>query len=546
MNDPGQAPAIDLSAGMVGQAHNQTMQAQSQAQVTPQAQPQTGGIDLSAGMVQPQQSDQSNFTAGGVATGAGKEALDTAKGMATTVFPGQGNLVGELEAMPAVFRAYEQARQSGKGIMDAVSAANDEAKRQDDARNVIKQRAAEFATKPDEATGRLLTDAVMVLLGKKFGGPKAAGEEGAAEGAVAGKTADVAAENAARTITKELHPPLQEMNNTLDAVKHELGNIHDFATENKMPLNTHVDLARAADAAASEARGVYEEKLLNPVKDETVSTAGANYRGKAIGENQNNATLGDIDSRISTINKELRGAYSKSTEAKTGTALVGDAELVAERQALTKILHKTISEKLGVPEDAVAELRVKAGRMRTIADNAKMAANQLDLTDTAMRRGAGLPLSKEGIAQMALNKIRGGQPAIAGRALRRAIANGEEHLPRTGYPDINPPSPAPFPRKPMVPHAEPTEVPSISEREPKFTSQGQKPARSQPAPFPRKPIPSSEGTHVESILERESPASPKGEKPPLHKPAPFPRKPPAWKTNPSEGTPVPSILNREE
>lgn len=168
-------PGLDLSAGMVsGQ--------QPPPQASPSS-PQSAGLDLSAGMVgQPAQQNSPDFTLGGVAKGASDEALGAIKGMATTLFPGQNEGIETLQQIPAVYRAYETARQQGKGIMDAVSAANDEANRQETARNVIKQRIQEFSTNPDQATGKTLVDAIGVLMGAKGLAGEVA-EAGALEGA---------------------------------------------------------------------------------------------------------------------------------------------------------------------------------------------------------------------------------------------------------------------------------------------------------------------------------------------------------------------------
>jgi hypothetical protein len=58
-----------------------------------------------------------------------------------------------------LFQAYEQARSSGAGVLDSLSAANDKAKQISDAQDVLKQRVNEFRQNPTQATTRAVGDA---------------------------------------------------------------------------------------------------------------------------------------------------------------------------------------------------------------------------------------------------------------------------------------------------------------------------------------------------------------------------------------------------
>src|SRR3989442_1688888 len=63
-----------------------------------------------------------------------------------------------VHQLPPTYKAYEQARSQGKGVMDSLSAANAEAGRQREAHDLLIQRVKEFKTNPDVATGRAITD----------------------------------------------------------------------------------------------------------------------------------------------------------------------------------------------------------------------------------------------------------------------------------------------------------------------------------------------------------------------------------------------------
>jgi hypothetical protein len=74
------------------------------------------------------------------------------------------------EAIPAL-HAYENARAQGKGIVESVSAANDEMGRQQAARDVLKQRIDEFKKNPQVATIHAIGDAAA-LAAATYGGAR--------------------------------------------------------------------------------------------------------------------------------------------------------------------------------------------------------------------------------------------------------------------------------------------------------------------------------------------------------------------------------------
>jgi hypothetical protein len=113
----------------------------------------------------------------------GQDIWGAVRGMATTVVPGQNDFVEHIkEAVPA-FHAYEAARSQGKGVIESLSAANDEMAKQQQARDVLKQRVDEFKKDPTAATTRAVGDAAAFAASIYAGSPgiEAAPEEGSAE-----------------------------------------------------------------------------------------------------------------------------------------------------------------------------------------------------------------------------------------------------------------------------------------------------------------------------------------------------------------------------
>lgn len=77
----------------------------------------------------------------------------------------------------SVINAYEQARSSGKSIPEAVVAADNQARQQDNISQEIQQRVAEFKKNPGQETVRALTDAATLAATIYGGGAVAEGAE---------------------------------------------------------------------------------------------------------------------------------------------------------------------------------------------------------------------------------------------------------------------------------------------------------------------------------------------------------------------------------
>lgn len=131
---------------------------------------------------------------GDIIKGGGQELGNMVKGLplaATTLGPAVENgYDAAFKMLPPVIKAYESARAQGKSITDALSDSNDEAGRQEDARDLFKQRAKEFADNPNAATGKTIVDLLALIAPSAVEGLAGAGAEAGAAGEAA--SADIA------------------------------------------------------------------------------------------------------------------------------------------------------------------------------------------------------------------------------------------------------------------------------------------------------------------------------------------------------------------
>jgi hypothetical protein len=242
-------------------------------------------------------------------------------------------------------------------------------------------------------------------------------------------------ELAARNLAKALAVSPQGMDGFVSAATDEAGTVLDHAGRAGIPINGVADFAKAAKSASREVRDFYDQKVLGPNRSRTASLNGIDYRGKGLEGGK--ATLGDIDTRINAINQELNPNYRKALPSQTAAANVSDADLLAEKRALAEVLHKSLGDINGIAPEDVAGLRQRAGKLRTIAEEAQLSAN----TDTAAagKAARGLsqaPTSKVGLAQQAWIKARGGPEVIGNKALKSALMDIEPK--GQSFPELSP------------------------------------------------------------------------------------------------------------
>ena len=274
---------------------------------------------------------------------------------------------------------------------------------------------------------------------------------GAAGEAISRKPIPVAPEDAARGLTKAVNPSVNEWPGYIKANAQEAGNIKTFAEKNNIPLKTQLDWAKAAKGAADETNGYFKEKVLGPHANETVSTTGTGFKGKASGEGQT-ATLAEVNKRIGDINDELRSAYQKREAGQTREALANEPELKAEQKALADILHKELAQRTGLTPEQIGGIRQRFGRMYSVADQTEAAVNQRQSSAGKANEGRrDVPVSVAGVGVDLFNRVvRGGPEGIANRGFVRAL-DKTRGIPITDLPEINTPAPAEPAVRPIVP-----------------------------------------------------------------------------------------------
>lgn len=253
-------------------------------------------------------------------------------------------------------------------------------------------------------------------------------------------TALTPAEQSAVAVTKAVNPATAAWNDYLQAAHDQTGNVVDFAKRNNLPISSARDLAKAAKAAQQETVAHYQQNFLSPNADITVPIEDTGYQGPQTGRGR--ATLADVDSRVNAINQELKSNFRKPTPGQVSSAMVSDAELIAEKQKLTPLLHQALADATGtVPED-IAALRVRGGQLGTIASETQGAANAFDSGVAKSEVGApSIATTNHGIVSQAVNLIRGGPEWIAAGKLQDALKTSPIQPTPLVQPKITPAAP---------------------------------------------------------------------------------------------------------
>jgi hypothetical protein len=318
----------------------------------------------------------------------------------------------------------------------------------------------------DYSSGKVTPDAALenapeaigqgagTVVGSKIAETIAPKANGAAGEAISRKPIPIAPEDAARGLTKAVNPAVNEWPNYIKATAQEAGNIKTFAAKNNLPLNTQLDWAKAARGAATENQGYFNEKVLGPHANEEVATAGTGFKGKNAGEGQT-ATLGEIDRRIATINKQLNSAYNKREAGQTMEALANEPELTAERDGLNEILRDQLAKRTGMTPEQVAGIRQRYGRMYSIGDQTEAAVNQRQSSAGKAAEGRrDVPTTVVGAGTDLFNRvIRGGPEGISNKAFVKALSKTKA-IPVTDLPEVQPPTPASAIGRPIIPRGE--------------------------------------------------------------------------------------------
>lgn len=226
----------------------------------------------------------------------------------------------------------------------------------------------------------------------------------------------------------------------------QLPNVKDYAARTNNPLNTQAEFEEALRGAGEERRQHFEDQILNPNKD-VVVPVDKGYGG--VKTNKGFAKLQDIENRISEINDYTNPAYVKLNEAQVAAALAKKpmSQLVAERSKLRDVFNNTLSEKTGIPPEAIQRLRLDYGKLQDLQRTVSEARTGRMVGVGATNEGGsgggiGLPHpSPAGVATKIFEGVKGGRTAVADKAFQSAW---KDMSPLAGDPNPLPQSPTGF------------------------------------------------------------------------------------------------------
>lgn len=255
----------------------------------------------------------------------------------------------------------------------------------------------------------------------------------AARAALYPKNASIPASDvAAQELVKAMVPDKSAIPNIKSAAP-ELPDVLASAKAKGTVLNGKLDVAKAAADRASEIQAHYEDAILKPNQGD-IQTAPDNYNGETTGKGR--ATLGQINDRVNDINSELKSNFRKQLASQTTEANASDADLNAEKRGLTDILHNRLAELTGLKPGDIADVRQRAGKLRSLSQEIGASANNDTLAE-GRGNSTGSPVSLRNPFESAINKIGGGQEVIGNRIFKNALDNfapAEKPLPQPAPP----------------------------------------------------------------------------------------------------------------
>lgn len=245
-------------------------------------------------------------------------------------------------------------------------------------------------------------------------------------------------ESATQGLVKGTVPELQAVQRIKDASS-ELPDALAYADRHGLPVNGKLDAAKAMRGRAAEIQNHYTEKIMRPHSGK-FKTVPEEYSGEMSGNGKNQATIGQINDRVDSINRELKSNFRKKLKSQTTEANASDADLNAEKGKLTKILHESLAEMNGLEPEDIASVRQRAGKLRSLAEETELSADRDTVSGGRSAMGSsGVPApTKTGMAQHVWESIKGGPEMIGNRNFNKALANfdpQETPLPQPVLPD---------------------------------------------------------------------------------------------------------------
>lgn len=208
------------------------------------------------------------------------------------------------------------------------------------------------------------------------------------------------------------------------------------AQKKGMPINGKLDMVKALEDRAAEVQGHYSNEILRPHTGD-LNHVPDNYGGDTTTAGR--ATLDQINNRVDFINRELKTNFRKKLASQTTEANASDADLIAEKQGLTTILHNRLADLTGLAPEDIASLRQRAGKLRSLAQEVEVSADR-DTTTAGRRDTSGGTMSMKNPLEGVIDRVGGGQEIIGNRVFKTALDKftpAEQPLPQPKAPGPN-------------------------------------------------------------------------------------------------------------
>jgi hypothetical protein len=422
-----EAAPIDLSAGLV---------------------PKSGpGIDLSAGLVPKAQPDtrslfqkaKDNFNA---ATQGANPGDGPIKSFVENVGQAGGNVLRSTADMISnpLAQAHSEVNTVRSAVAHPVDAANAALNQAHSEVNAARANPSKFVANAigqigtgaiiGEATAPVISAAANII--PRIPGAIAEGKSAFSNAAYPKNLSLTPEEATAQSVVKSLTPDPSAIPNVKSASP-EIPDALAYAQREGIPQNGKLDTAKALQGRADEIQSHYDNNILKP-NQTAVQTVPANYDGTTVGENK--ATLGQINDRVDAINRELKSNFRKKLSSQTTEANASDADLLDEKGQLTTILHDKLGELTGIPPEDIADMRQRAGKLRSLAQEVTDSANK-DTLASGKKEVSGGTFSLRNPIEGLQDRIGGGQEVIGNRVWKQtldSIQPAEKPLPQPKAP----------------------------------------------------------------------------------------------------------------
>lgn len=196
---------------------------------------------------------------------------------------------------------------------------------------------------------------------------------GAVAGGLAAKTefkSPIPKEVTVRRLTEAFNPdPVDAPKFKQDLATH-LDDVVQHAQQNGLPLASASDFAQATKSTGQVAHDFYYNNMLKPIENVSVQIPRNSQAGRISGEYNREASLGEINNRLTEINSTLYPKYAKGGVA--GSAAVGSEQAAAlrvEGAQLRDILNNEMAKRLDLRPSQIAAVRSKMGTLRQMGED---------------------------------------------------------------------------------------------------------------------------------------------------------------------------------